>query len=79
MRRNTNRGLSDSSHLPSIDDDLETLLNKAEAIFNKNKTTRQTQVTRVAPQQPSPAPTAQKPSPVTAPRVGLMQRQRKTQ
>jgi hypothetical protein len=77
MRRSTNNSLYDDSHLPSLDDDLDTLLKKAEAIFKQKKVANHT-----PPAQPTPAP--RPPEPTPAPSLptqersgGLMQRRRR--
>lgn len=79
MRRSMNRGLSDDSHLPSLDDDLETLLNKAEAIFGKKMDSAPVQATRAETPRPAPMPVVEKPQQQVRPQTGLMQRQRSTQ
>ena len=79
MRRSVNKGLYDDSRLPSLDDDLDTLLNKAEAIFKEKKMLNTTSAAPApTPQMPPAAPKVQ-PTPTTPRPAGLMQRQRKPQ
>lgn len=77
MRRSANNGISDDSRLPSLDDDLDTLLTKAEAIFKQKKMFKTSGSTPVTAPQAPPAPPPVQPVPTPTRPPGLMQRQRR--
>lgn len=69
MYRLGNRSLPDDSHLPQLDDDLQTLISKSKAVFNR-QLAMPSRITNLRDQTPPP----RQPPATTPSRNGLMQR-----